>query len=94
MKSPRPSTVWNSRLNKAVVVSKTEGLLTFLWVGSPVLCLRIYKYEERGFPFRYRIKSMHEVVPKVVAIAVRMVMANWMIFCQSSFLFMFFMYNV
>jgi hypothetical protein len=29
----------------------------------------------------------------VVAIAVRMVMANWMIFCQSSF-FMFFMYDV
>jgi hypothetical protein len=25
------------------------------------------------------------VVPRVVAIAVRMVMANWMIFCQSSF---------
>ena len=33
----------------------------------------------------HRIRSMHEVVPKVVAIAVRMVMANWMIFCQSSF---------
>jgi hypothetical protein len=38
MKSPRPSTVWNSRLNKAVVVSKTEGLLT-LWVSSPVFML-------------------------------------------------------
>ena len=37
----------------------------------------------------HRIKSMHEVVPRVVAIAVRMVMANWMIFCQSSFLFMY-----
>ena len=41
----------------------------------------------------HRIRSMHEVVPRVVAIAVRMVMANWMIFCQSSF-FMFFMYDV
>ena len=37
---------------------------------------------------------MHEVVPKVVAIAVRMVMANWMIFCQSSFLFMFVMFLI
>ena len=42
----------------------------------------------------HRIKSMHEVVPKVVAIAVRMVMANWMIFCQSSFLFMFVMFLI
>ena len=33
----------------------------------------------------YCIIPMHEVVPKVVAIAVRMVMTNWMIFCQSSF---------
>ena len=31
---------------------------------------------------------MHEVVPKVVAIAVSIVMAKWMIFCQSSFLLM------
>ena len=88
MKSPRPSTVWNSRLNKAVVVSKTKGLLTFYGSAALFLCLRIYKYQGRGVPFRYRIKSMHEVVPKVVAIAVRMVMANWMIFCQSSFFFM------
>ena len=28
---------------------------------------------------------MHEVVPRVVAIAMSMVMAKWMIFCQSSF---------
>ena len=31
---------------------------------------------------------MQEVTPKVVAIAVRMVMAMCRIFCQSSFLFM------
>ena len=31
---------------------------------------------------------MHEVVPKVVAIAVSTVMAICRIFCQSSFLFM------
>ena len=31
---------------------------------------------------------MHEVVPRVVAIAVRMVMAKWMIFWMISFLFM------
>jgi hypothetical protein len=33
---------------------------------------------------------MHEVVPKVVAIAVRMVMAMCRIFCQISFLFIVF----
>ena len=33
---------------------------------------------------------MHEVVPNVVAIAVSIVMAKWMIFCQSSFLFIVF----
>lgn len=33
---------------------------------------------------------MHEVVPRVVAIAVRMVMAKCRIFCQSSFLFIVF----
>lgn len=31
------------------------------------------------------ISPMHEVMPRVVAIAVSMVMAKWMIFCQSSF---------
>ena len=31
------------------------------------------------------IMPMHEVIPRVVAIAVRIVMAKWMIFCQSSF---------
>ena len=31
---------------------------------------------------------MHEVVPRVVAIAVRMVMTKWMIFWIISFLFM------
>ena len=30
--------------------------------------------------------SMHEVVLKVVAIAVRMVMAKWMIFCSNVLL--------
>ena len=37
-----------------------------------------------------RQRFMHEVTPKVVAMAVRMVMAMWMIFCQSSFLFIVF----
>ena len=36
----------------------------------------------RSVPF-HAIRLMHEVVPKVVAIAVRMVMAKWMIFCSS-----------
>ena len=36
----------------------------------------------------YPIRPMHEVVPRVVAIAVRMVMAKLMIFCQSSFFMM------
>ena len=40
-----------------------------------------------SFFFFYSIIPMHEVVPKVVAIAVSIVMAKWMIFCQSSFLF-------
>ena len=31
---------------------------------------------------------MQEVTPKVVAMAVRIVIAMWMIFCQISFLFM------
>ena len=31
------------------------------------------------------ISPMHEVMPRVVAIAVSMLMAKWMIFCQSSF---------
>ena len=35
--------------------------------------------------FNYHISWMHEVVPRVVAIAVRIVMAKWMIFCQNSF---------
>ena len=39
------------------------------------------------------IRLMHEVVPKVVAMAVKMVMTKCRIFCTSSF-FMFFMYNV
>ena len=39
--------------------------------------------------FNYHISSMHEVVPRVVAIAVRMVMAKWMIFCQNSFFMMY-----
>ena len=30
---------------------------------------------------------MHDVTPKVVAIAVKIVMAMWMIFCQISCLF-------
>ena len=34
------------------------------------------------------IRPMHEVVPRVVAIAVNIVMAKWMIFCQSSFFMM------
>ena len=33
---------------------------------------------------------MHEVTPKVVAMAVRIVMAMCRIFCQSSFLFIVF----
>jgi len=42
----------------------------------------------RGALFLYQfIIPMHEVVPKVVAIAVRIVIAKWMIFCQRSFLF-------
>ena len=43
----------------------------------------------RGFIFAQPIMSMHEVVPRVVAIAVRMVMAKCRIFCQMS-LFMVF----
>ena len=31
---------------------------------------------------------MHEVVPRVVAMAVRMVASKWMIFCMISFLVM------
>jgi hypothetical protein len=31
---------------------------------------------------------MHEVVPRVVAIAVNIVMAKWMIFCQSCLFMM------
>ena len=44
----------------------------------------------------YPIRPMHEVVPRVVAIAVNIVMAKWMIFCQSSFFMMFdvLIYNV
>ena len=42
----------------------------------------------RPWPLGY-ISLMHEVVPSVVAIAVRMVMARWMIFC-SNVLFMVF----
>ena len=38
--------------------------------------------------FFYPIIPMHEVVPKVVAIAVRMVMTKCMIFWMISFLFM------
>ena len=42
----------------------------------------------RGALFLYQfIIPMHEVVPKVVAIAVRIVIAKCSIFCQSSFLF-------
>ena len=33
---------------------------------------------------------MHEVVPRVVAMAVRIVASKWMIFCMISFLFMVF----
>ena len=36
----------------------------------------------------YCIKFMHEVVPKVVAMAVRMVASRWIIFWISSFLVM------
>ena len=36
---------------------------------------------------------MHDVTPKVVAIAVRIVMAIWMIFCQISCLFMILIYD-
>ena len=40
----------------------------------------------RGTLFSYQfIIPMHEVVPKVVAIAVRIVIAKCSIFCQSSF---------
>ena len=39
------------------------------------------------FFYSYCIMPMHEVVPKVVAIAVSIVMAMCRIFCQSSFLF-------
>jgi hypothetical protein len=50
MKSPRPSTVWNSRLNKAVVVSKTEGLLTFYGSAalflSTILGINVTPFEE------------------------------------------------
>ena len=35
--------------------------------------------------YSHCIRLMHEVVPRVVAIAVRMVMAICRIFCQSSF---------
>ena len=38
--------------------------------------------------FTYCIIPMHEVVPRVVAMAVRMVASKWMIFWMSSFLFM------
>ena len=41
-----------------------------------------------GVTFFYPIIPMHEVVPKVVAIAVRMVMTKCMIFWMISFLFM------
>ena len=34
------------------------------------------------------IRPMHEVVPRVVAIAVNIVMAKWMIFCQSCLFMM------
>ena len=37
-----------------------------------------------GVLFAYPIMLMHEVVPNVVAIAVRMVMAKCSIFCQRS----------
>lgn len=36
---------------------------------------------------------IHDVTPKVVAIAVRIVMAMWMIFCQISCLFMILIYD-
>ena len=39
------------------------------------------------------IRPMHEVTPKVVAMAVRMVMAMCRIFCQSSFLFIVFEFS-
>ena len=37
---------------------------------------------------RTRNRYMHDVTPKVVAMAVRIVMAMWMIFFQISSLFM------
>ena len=36
--------------------------------------------------FAYCIRPMHEVVPKVVAMAVRIVASKWMIFWMISFL--------
>ena len=38
-----------------------------------------------GVTFFYPIIPMHEVVPRVVAIAVSIVMTKWMIFWISSF---------
>ena len=40
--------------------------------------------------FFYPIIPMHEVVPRVVAMAVSIVASKWMIFCMISFLVMVF----
>ena len=41
-----------------------------------------------GVTFFYLIIPMHEVVPRVVAMAVSIVASKWMIFCMISFLVM------
>ena len=41
-----------------------------------------------GVTFFYPIIPMHEVVPRVVAMAVSIVASKWMIFCMISFLVM------
>ena len=55
--------------------------------------MKVAKLRVAGCVFsKYQIFNascyMHDVTPKVVAMAVRMVMATWIIFCQISCLFM------
>ena len=66
-------------IEKKVGVSKCTSTFIF---GVPNL------YDDTR-SFLYLYTPMHEVTPKVVAMAVRIVMAMCRIFCQSSFLFIF-----
>ena len=71
--------------------------LPYLHKSHPEACMmknaKVAKLRVAGYVLFNRLIInvpcyMHDVTPKVVAIAVRIVMAMWMIFCQISCLFM------